>query len=410
MTSDLRDALERRAAALEVPDFDVADLLARGERRVRRRRIGSAVGAGILAFAVVAGTVLLVDRDAPRRADPVRPSPTDARTTRPDAAATRPLVWAVEAGLDRHRAPARIHVGDRRVQVEARVGSLQATDDGVAYLTDAPGPFTTVWFTDGRTVTRLGRTGDAGVRGDEIVKSAVAGSRVAWIEYPPSPPAQVVLYDTHLMTEVARTPVGGIPGCGHAWPRRGRQNCLSVLAVRDGTVFVGPWAGNFDGVTTSKEPVTRFDVPAGEHRTIPYAEYEAELRGTARGLVVGDAWESGEATPGVGEYLFVEHGRLVKKVFSHNGFREHPATLFDTATGRAVPAFELPPAYRHDEAFIVSQWVDDDGFVVWAHDYGSADTGQGDLLVCRLSTARCDLAVSPPAGTRHQIAPEAVIA
>jgi hypothetical protein len=84
--------------------------------------------------------------------------------------------------------------------------------------------------------------------------------------------------------------------------------------------------------------------------------------------------------------------------------------VFDTATGRAVPAFELPPAYRHDNAFVVSQWVDNDGFVVWAHDYASVDTHQGDLLVCRLSTARCELAVPPPAGQRHQIAPEAVIA
>ena len=149
----------------------------------------------------------------------------------------------------------------------------------------------------------------------------------------------------------------------------------------------------------------------GEHHTIAYAEYETELRSTARGLVVGDSLESGEATPGVGEYLFVDRRRLVKQVFTRsNGFRPQPTTVFDTATGRAVPAFELPPAYRHDNAFVVSQWVDDDGFVVWAHDYASVDTHQGDLLVCRLSTARCELAVPPPAGQRHQIAPEAVIA
>jgi hypothetical protein len=407
MTGDLREALVGRAAALEVRDLDAAELVARGERRVRRRRIGTAVGVGVLAFAVVAGTALLVDHDGPRRADPVRPSPTEGRTTEPDAASERPLVWARERVFGKGL-PAEIHVGGRSVEVADDVGGLQATDDGVAYLTAAPGPFTTVWFTDGRTVRRLGRTGDAGIRGDEILKSAVGGSRLAWIEYPPSPPAQVVLYDTHLMAEVARTPVDGIPGCDQAWPRRDRQNCLSMLAVRDGTVFVGPWAGNFDGATTSKEPVTRFDVPAGEHRTIPYAEYENELRGTPRGLVVGDSLESGEVTPGVGEHLYVERGRLVKKVVTR--LREHPATVFDTATGRAVRTFELPPAYRHDGSFVVSQWVDDDGFAVWAHDYGSVDTRQGDLLVCRLSTARCELAVAPPAGRRHQIAPEAVIA
>jgi hypothetical protein len=408
MTVSLRDALAQQAAAVEVVGFDAGALVAEGERRLRRRRVLAVTAAAVLAFAVVAGTVLALDPDA-RLADPVRPSPTDRQTNQPDPASARPLVWAREAGI-RNGVPAEIHVGDRTIEVDTGVGGLQATDDGAAYLTEAAGHFHTLWFTDGSSVRRLGRTGDAGIRGDELVKSAVAGSLLAWIEYPPSPPAQVVLYDTNRMAEVARTPVEGVPGCVRTWPRPQRQNCLSMLAVRDGTVYVGPWVGNFDGITTSKEPVTRFDVSTGEHRTIPYAEYETELRGTARGLVVGDSLQSGEATPGVGEYLWVNHGRLVKELFTHNGFRSRPATVFDTATGRAVPSFELPPAYRHDEAFIVSQWVDDDSFVVWAHDYASVDTHQGDLLVCRLSTARCELAVPPPGGRRHQIAPEAVIA
>jgi hypothetical protein len=409
VTSELRDVLERRAAALEVAEPDVADLVARGERRLRRRRIGTAVGAGLLAFAVVAGTVLLVDHDGPRRADPVHPSPTDGRTSPPDAPSTRPLVWAREAGRDVNSAPASIHVGRRSIRVAARIGGLQATDDGVAYLTSAPGPFATVWFTDGRTVTRLGRTGDAGVRGDEIMKSAVAGSRLAWVEYPESPPAHVVVYDTRRMVEVARTPVVGVPGCARPWPRPDRQNCLSVLAVRDDTVFIGPWAGNFVGITTARGPLARVDVAAGEHRTIPYTEYEAELRGTARGLVVGDSLASGEATPWVGEYLSVAHGVLVKEIVTADD-RSRAVTVFDPTTGRGIRAFGLPRAYRHDGAFVVSQWVDDDGFAVWAHDYASVDTGQGDLLVCRLSTARCEVAVPPPSGTRHQLAPEAVIA
>ncbi len=59
---------------------------------------------------------------------------------------------------------------------------------------------------------------------------------------------------------------------------------------------------------------------------------------------------------------------------------------------------------------MISQWVDDDGFVVWSHDYASLDTGRGALLVCRLSTARCEVAFREPAGTRYQIAPEAVLA
>ncbi len=402
----LRETFAQHAAALPTATFDAGSLVEKGERRLRRRRVVAVAAAAVLAFAVVTGTVLALDPD-PRQADPVGPSPTDGRTNQPDAASLRPLVWGREAGF-RNGVPAEIHVGTRSVEVDRNVTGLQATDDGAAYLTEAAGPFRTVWFTDGSSVTRLGRTGDAGVRGDEIMKSAVAGSQLAWIEYPPSPPAQVVLFDTHRMAEVARTPAEGVPGCDQLWPRGGRQNCLSVLAVRDGTVFVGHW-GDFDGITNSTEPVARFDMSTGEHHTIPYAEYETELRSTARGLVIGDSLESGEATPGVGEFLFVDHGRLVKQLFTHD-FRSRPATVFDTATGRAVPSFELPPAYRHDSAFVVSQWVDDDGFVVWAHDYASVDTHQGDLLVCRLSTARCELAVPPPAGQRHQIAPEAAIA
>jgi hypothetical protein len=403
----LRETLAQHAAALPTATFDAGALVEKGERRLRRRRIVAVTAAAVLAFAVVAGTVLALDPD-PRQADPVGPSPTDRHTSGPVVASARPLVWGREAGF-RSGVPAEIHVGTRSVEVDRNVTGLQATDDGAAYLTEATGPFRTVWFTDGSSVTRLGRTGDAGVRGDEIMKSAVAGSLLAWVEYPSSPPAQVVLYDTHAMREVARTPVERVPGCDQVWPRRGRQNCLSVLAVRDGTVFVGQW-GDFDGITNSTEVVARFDTSTGEHHTIPYAEYETELRSTARGLVIGDSLESGEATPGVGEYLFVDHGRLVKRLFSRDGSRSHPTTVFDTATGQAVPSFELPPAYRHDNAFVISQWVDDDSFVVWAHDYASVDTHQGDLLVCRLSTARCELAVPPPTGQRHQIAPEAAIA
>ena len=403
----LRETLAQHAAALPTAAFDAGALVEKGERRLRRRRFVAVTTALVLAFAVVAGTVLVLGPD-PRQAQPVGPSPTDGRTNQPDAASARPLVWGREAGF-RNGVPAEIHVGTRSVDVDGDIGGLQATDDGAAFLTGRGNQFRTVWFTDGQSMVRLGRTGDAGVRGDEIMKSAVAGSLLAWIEYPSSPPAQVVLYDTHAMREVARTPAVGVPGCAQPWPRRGRQNCLSVLAVRDGTVFVGPWAGNFDGITTSKETVARFDMSTGEHQTIPYAEYEAELRSTARGLVIGDSLESGEATPGVGEYLFVDHGRLVKQLFTHDD-RSRPTTVFDTATGRAVPSFELPPAYRHDNAFVISQWVDDDGFVVWAHDYASVDSHQGDLLVCRLSTARCELAVPPPRGGRHQLAPEAHIA
>lgn len=403
----LRETLAQRAAALPVAAFDAGALVETGERRLRRRRVIAVTTAAVLAFAVVAGTVLALGPD-PRQAGPVGPSPTDRQTSEPVAGHARPLVWARETGF-RNGVPAEIHVGTRSVEVDRSVTGLQATDDGAAYLTEAAGPFRTVWFTDGSSVTRLGRTGDAGVRGDEIMKSAVAGSLLAWIEYPPSPPAQVVLFDTRRMAEIARTPVEGVPGCDQVWPRHGRQNCLSVLAVRDGTVYVGPWAGNFDGITNSTEPVAKFDMSTGEHHTIPYAEYETELRSTARGLVIGDSVESGEATPGVGEFLVVDHGRLVKQLFTPDD-RSRPATVFDTATGRAVPSFELPPDYRHDDAFVVSQWVDDDGFAVWAHDYGSVDTRQGDLLVCRLSTARCELAVPPPSGRRHQIAPEAVIA
>ena len=406
MTSDLRDALQRRADALEVADLDVADLVARGEQRIRRRRFGAAVGAGILAFAVAAGMVLLLDADSRRRADPVHPSPTDGRTAGPDVGSTRPIVWAVEPGPDPHRVPARIHVGDRSVRVEAIVARLQATDDGVAYLTSAPGPFSDVWFTDGRTVTRLGRTGDAGIRGDEIMKSAVVGSSLAWVDHSSSSPDQVVLYDTRRMEEVARTPLGAVPGCGAEWPYDPLNSCVTVVAVRDQIVYVAARTGDYLGGFAANPSLLAYDMTTGQRRTVTRDEFVEGFRGTPRTLVVGDSLESGEVTPGVGVFLDVQHGVLVKA----RDRRPPSSSSLVGANGRTVVSFALPATYPHGATFVISQWVDDDGFVIWSNDYAELETGRGGLLLCRLSTARCEVAVRAPAGTRYQVAPEAVLA
>ena len=83
MSFDLQDLLARRADAVEPPVFDPLAVVARGERRIRRRNRITAAGAA-LALAVSMGvTALVVDRgqrpDWPRGPSRWRRADLDAR-------------------------------------------------------------------------------------------------------------------------------------------------------------------------------------------------------------------------------------------------------------------------------------------------------------------------------------------
>ncbi|WP_137295336.1 hypothetical protein [Nocardioides dongxiaopingii] len=119
MTHDLTDVLHQRAAAetFQRPDLDA--ILAVGDRRVRRRRLGATAGVAALAVALGAGLATL-----PTAEDDVAPAPAD-----PFPTTTRAFEPVATVGP-------RVFVGDRMIRVAGWVDDLERTQAGFVYRSD----------------------------------------------------------------------------------------------------------------------------------------------------------------------------------------------------------------------------------------------------------------------------------
>ena len=173
MNVDLQNLLAARADTVEPPTFDPLAVVARGERRVRRRNRLTAAAAA-LALAVALGvTALVLDRGG----DQIAPSERPDLTWTPG---TRPITYGQEQTL---------HLGTREIDTGLDFLSVDLTDDGAALTTLDGG----IWFTDGETVERIGSTLTGRVRPDGVdwlatrprdwVVTDTAGSLMAWVEY-----------------------------------------------------------------------------------------------------------------------------------------------------------------------------------------------------------------------------------
>ena len=133
---DLRSRAGRRAVAASV-----------GTAR-RRRTIAASVGTAGLMLAVVAGGTSCSGRDDAGPGASTSP-PSAAKTPDPSESTAvddgRPLVYA---------AGSTIHYGDKTVDVGRIVDFVEATDDGVVYVTE--NDHRRLWFTDGSFHKRIG--------------------------------------------------------------------------------------------------------------------------------------------------------------------------------------------------------------------------------------------------------------
>ncbi|GAB3922334.1 hypothetical protein GCM10029976_010650 [Kribbella albertanoniae] len=128
MTDLLKDTLTARAAGSEPPPLDLDALMATGDRRIRRRRIGAALGTAFVAAAVVAAGLVAVRATGDQA--PVAGLPFEER---------RPT-YAV-GGV--------IHFGDTTIDTGIKeLGQLARTNLGFLYL-ELNG--TTLYLTDGRS-------------------------------------------------------------------------------------------------------------------------------------------------------------------------------------------------------------------------------------------------------------------
>ncbi len=394
MTTSLRD-LGERAGAVPAPQLDVAALVAAGESRIRRRRLAAVAAVTVAVVAVLSAAVLL----APGSHQAAPPPAGDDRTHSTDdgdAVETRPA-----ARLLTYSVGTVIHWGDRTIDVgqvargrqprRTSLDYLDATDDGVVFIT---GPqlhhggigygASAVWFTDGSTPVRIGTTSGSAVRGFGIGTSA-SGSTLAWkepgdetSETLADPFGPVVVYDTERMREVAR--FGGADS--------------GVLAVYDDVVYWlsgdAPCAVRGDFGCARFRWVMRYEKASGLQAQVDWAGYEADRR--SRPGVLTGPYDGDARVEGLVDYEFIGFFRRGARLISSS--RAVPIPLTVALTGRPV-RLHLPAGYRHSDDLTITQWLDADRVVLVGADPNDDFLGT-ELLVCRLSTGGCRLAVRLP--------------
>ncbi|MCW2846886.1 MAG: hypothetical protein JWR90_860 [Marmoricola sp.] len=360
------------------------------------RRI-AAVVVGVL---LVAGSVACRGGTDPKQqpaaagASPVRPARTATSPDRP-----RPLTYA-EGQV--------IHYGRRSIDTGQDLLSLDLTDDGVAFTTFDG----LLWFTDGRTITQIGLTTrgqatDGGVawgpggRPNQQIVSANAGSRLAWLEFARLDDGvdrpEVVVYDTHEMRRVARFQID---------LRRGCQPCAQIVSLdADGVYWTDTLQRGFGVNDPSRGPgrLFRYDVSTGKQTRVSVQDYQAELRRTPRMLVVGDDPDAGIVEDGINQdFAFI--GRLLVANGSGSG-----DPTFDPVSGRELrlrASARFGYGFGAAERLYLFQWLDDDRFALLdGTSWNSGHYAGEDLLVCRISRHRCQVAVRRPLSSGSPIVP-----
>lgn len=374
MNVDLQDLLARRADTVEPPTYDPLAVVARGEQHIRRRNRITAVGAALVLAVTMGVTALVLDRSSDQAAPANRPD-RDGLTWTPG---TRPVTYGQEQIL---------HLGTREIDTGLDFLSVAVTDDGAA-LTTIDGE---IWFTDGRTVERIGSTLPGRVRPDGVgwlagrprdwVVTDTAGSLMAWLEYPGqrSDRPELVVFDSGSRAVLDRQTIE-VPDGGSG----------SVLAVADRGVFVAEDSRGFLELGS----VRRYDVDTGVFEPVDTADVAAARRAVSPALVVGPSaedgrllhWEGDRGTTNSVDTLTVDDDSQLDE-------------LVDPHTGEDVE-IRVPAGYDSSRQWFV-QWVDDDRFTLIAGNPAPV----GDLLVCRITEGRCDVLLDDSTWTTEPLLP-----
>lgn len=353
MTGLLKDVLDEQANDLGAPSLDLAAIRRDGARRVRRGRVTGAAAAAA-AVAVMAGGVALVDPFADEPGVATAP------------ASPRQLSYAV--GNE-------IHVGDEVIETAEPVRSYVLTDTGPVWTT--PDGDVMMRLHDGRDVF-IGQTSTDGY----YLKADDTGTLVAWMQFSPGAPPDLVVYDTAAYQEVLVTSEGTREGMGAF---RDARDVAYVYAVDGRSVY---WHNERGAVLT--------DVDSGESTVL----------GEANGFTIGDVAdgqlaytpvlegsEAAEAVTRVGpsltEGLEIPHSGN-PYLSPDAGYVSFEASdvmvVVDTATGEEVTP-ELP-GYEYK---VVYTWLDDDTAAVFGIESlgGDSTTVPLDFLACDIPTGEC---------------------
>jgi hypothetical protein len=374
-TGELSRLADRADGVTGRQDERLAQVHSRIRLARRRRATGrsAAVGALVLALVVVTNALLTspgpVPEPAPPKPDQVGPTP----------ASVRELTWTDEWWPSR-----RIHYGDEVIDTRLDVtkhdfAQMDLTDDGVV-VTTLDGR---IWLADTSTVRQIG---DSQVTHDFLaafeVTTGDVGSLATWAEQPPRGPAHHVVYDTALRREVARV-------------RSAPSHSKVVWVGRDVVYFEGRREGG---------KLRRLDIATGRMREASSSQYASDLLSGSRALVIGDTFDGGAAVAGRG---VVFHRRGSHLLAARPDSNEGPLISVFDSTGAPV-RLRVPGGYDGARSFTVFQWIDDDRLAMMAGagsmgfvpgldpDLPEDSDGYGDILVCRVSTGTCVLALPGP--------------
>jgi hypothetical protein len=196
---------------------------------------------------------------------------------------------------------------------------------------------------------------------------------------------QLVVYDTAERVEVRRF---DCPKCG------------SPEIVGDHVY----WARN-ENVRSAL--TTMFDAASGETTHVSAKAYVEDQAAHARGLVTRDSTGTDRVSNGVGQ-VFRSDGRRLWPVLdlgpASPGVTHWGRTrVSDTGSGRPLE-LRLPAGFAPQLLFTVFDWLDDDRLALVQDDgVPGSSGGDGKILVCRVSTQQCQVAV-PPTGDSRWVA------
>ena len=374
MTRTLRETLAASVEDAGVPDLDLAELIELGERRLRRRRLSAVLGSAaavVVVLALALGGAAAWHGRADRNPTPVnRPTPSpDERLGQP----VRKIVYSdVRSGisLPRPGGGQAISLGDSEVETGTGFTDMDVTDDGFVYTTSDG----RVWFSDGGQPQPIGghvcsnyANGELGLRSQDAVMTANAGSLVAWFDCSDPALAALVMVDTRSVQEVLRQPISRCRAGGNG-------HCELEAVIDDHIYFTEHFVHN-GGALLSRGLM--FDVRTSELSTVTAAyqlrgdrresgAYLEDVKSHPRGLVIGDTWQTGAPTDGIGQAFSVVGAGLVPRLRLPDGGWAFRDSVFDTATGRPV-RLHRPAGYpvRTDpddvtEDLILFEWLDDD--------------------------------------------------
>lgn len=385
MSTTLREVLARRANDSGLPDLDIDELVGLGERRLRRRRLAAVLGSAaavvlVIALALVVGAGL---NGSVKRSDGL----TDRPTSSPEAPLPLPVRKIVYSDGSPTQTHSTIHIGARAVEVDNGPVHIDVTDDGIVYATGHG----RLWFSDGGTPAKIAShaCGSFSFYDRNSVVTANAGSVVAWFDCTVATRPALVVFDTDSGREVFREPMAF---CRPIQERLVDEWC-GLQAVIGEHVYFNRHFGR-DGFRNPVPPTDRlfsFDLTTGRRSAATSQSYAEDIRSHSRALVIGNTLQTGTPTNGIGQRFKAVGSRLFPQQRIRNG-GEAAAMSFDTATGRAV-RLRLPAGYR-TQGLVLFEWLDDNTVAL----VGGTGRHSFDIVTCRLSDGRCDLAVKATRG------------